>query len=147
VWDNQWQGLVNALGNPEWTKEESFCTEAARLENVSELRERLSEWAQNYDTEEIFHKIQAARSPSAMVNSAQMVLNSPQLEAREFLVEIDHPVAGKIKYPSRPYRFSRTPWKVERPAPLKGQHNKEVLCRRLGYTEQELLRFKEAGII
>ncbi len=147
VMDNQWPDLVGAIGNPEWVKDEKFSTERCRLEHAVELQDRLSEWAQEYTSDELFHKLQGAKSPSATLNSAQKFLDSPQTEARGFLVEIDHPVAGKLKYPSRPYHFSKTPWMVERPAPLIGQHNKEVLCHRLGYTEQELVRLKEAGVI
>ncbi len=74
-------------------------------------------------------------------------MNSPQIEARGFIVEIDHPVAGKLKYPSRPYRFSKTPWRVERPAPLIGQHNEKVFCNHLGYTKPDLVKLKETGVI
>jgi len=107
----------------------------------------LAEWAQNYTAEEIFQKVQGIKSPAAPINSLENFLNSPQMEARGFLVEIDHPVAGRLKYPSCPYQFSKTPWSVERPAPLIGQHNETVLCNHLGYTKQDLVRLREAGVI
>jgi crotonobetainyl-CoA:carnitine CoA-transferase CaiB-like acyl-CoA transferase len=75
------------------------------------------------------------------------LVSSPQIEARGFLTEIDHPVAGKLAYPSPPYHFSKTPSRLERPAPLVGQHNEEIFCYRLGYTKEDLVKFKESGVI
>ncbi len=145
--DNQWEGLVKVMGNPEWTKDEKFSTEEKRSEHEVELREHLAEWARDYTADEIFHAMQNGKLPAAAVNSPEELLSSPQIEARGFLVEIDHPVAGKLKYPSRPYHFSKTPWRVECAAPLMGQHNEEVFCNRLGYTKQELVKLKGAGVI
>ena len=147
IWDNQWRGLVELMGNPEWAKDERFSTEVGRREHSLEIQDHLAEWAQNYTADELFHWIQGRSSPAAPVNSIEELLNSPQIEARGFLVEVDHPVAGKIKYPSRPYHLSKTPWSVERPAPLIGQHNEEVFGNRLGYPKQDLVWLKEAGVI
>jgi len=145
--DNQWWGFVEVMGNPEWAKDEKFSTEDRRREHPDELRERLAEWAKDYTTDEIFHKVQSGKCPAAPVNSLEELLNSPQMEARGFLVEIDHPVAGKLKYPAWPYHFSKTPGKMERPAPLIGQHNEEVFCNHLGYTKEDLVKLKETGVI
>jgi len=97
--------------------------------------------------DELFHGIQRKGSPSAPVNSLEEVLSSPQFEARGFLTEVDHPEAGTLKYPTAPYHFSKTPWSVERPAPMLGQHNEEVFGRYLGYSRQDLIKLREAGII
>ena len=143
----QWQSLMELMGNPEWGKDEMFSTEEKRRDHASELRERQVEWAQNHTADEIFNGAQTRKIPAAVVNSPGDFLSSPQTEARGFVVEIEHPEAGKLKYPSRPYRFSKTPWRVERPAPLLGQHNEEVYCQRLGYTKPEMVTMRETGVI
>jgi len=145
--DEQWQGLLDLMGNPEWAKDEMFSTEEKRREHALEIRDHIAEWAQEHTGDELFHRAQAKKLPAAVVNSPEEFLRSPQVEARGFLVEIDHPVAGKFEYPSRPYHFSRTPWRVERPAPLIGQHNEEVFGSRLGYTKQDLVKLRETGVV
>jgi len=145
--DNQWKGLVELMGNPEWAKDEKYETEQGRREHGEELRAHLDEWAQNYTTDELFHGVQGKQCPAAPVNSVGELLSSPQIQAREFLTEIEHPVAGRLAYPATPYHFSKTPTGMERPAPLVGQHNEEIFCHRLGYTREELVKFKEAGVI
>ncbi|MDO8472643.1 MAG: CoA transferase, partial [Dehalococcoidia bacterium] len=72
---------------------------------------------------------------------------SKQLAAREFFVEIDHPAAGTFKYPTVPFRFSKSPHTSGIPAPCLGQHNHEIFCGRLGYDEGEMTKLAEAGVI
>jgi crotonobetainyl-CoA:carnitine CoA-transferase CaiB-like acyl-CoA transferase len=50
-------------------------------------------------------------------------------------------------YPGQPYQFSKTAPRNRHGAPLLGQHNEEVYCTRLGYTKQDLIKLREAGII
>ncbi len=142
----QWEGLFQAMGQPEWGAREPFNTQAGRSANYAELKEHLAEWARNYTAQEVFDKVQSFKSACAPAYTAEQFFNSPQITAREFLVEVDHPVAGKLKYPGLPYQFSNTPKRMKRHAPLLGQHNEEVFGR-LQYTKQDLVRLKQAGVI
>ncbi len=69
-----------------------------------------------------------------------VVDNNPQLDFREYFVDIDHPIAGKIKYPGSPIFNNNNWWKIRRPAPLLGEHNKEVLQQELGYSPEKIER-------
>jgi crotonobetainyl-CoA:carnitine CoA-transferase CaiB-like acyl-CoA transferase len=83
----------------------------------------------------------------SIVHSAKELAEHPLFEAREFFVEIDHPLAGKIKIPGAPCKFSATPSRVKRAAPLLGQHNSEVFGQMLGYRQEKLDKMNQAGII
>jgi crotonobetainyl-CoA:carnitine CoA-transferase CaiB-like acyl-CoA transferase len=143
----QWEGLFQAMGQPEWGAREPFNTQAGRSAHYGELKERLAEWAKNYTAQEVFDKVQGFKSACAPAYTAEQFFNSPQITTRQFLVEVDHPVAGKLKYPGLPYQFSNTPKRTKQPAPLLGQHNETVFCHRLQYTKQELVKLKQAGVI
>jgi crotonobetainyl-CoA:carnitine CoA-transferase CaiB-like acyl-CoA transferase len=145
--EKQWQGLFQAMGRPDWGAREPFNTQAGRSANYSALRERLGEWARGYTAQEVFDKVQGYLSACAPANTAEQFFNSPQTTAREYLVEVDHPLAGKLMYPGMPYKFSNTPKRTKQPAPLLGQHNEEVFCKRLQYTKQDLVRLKQLGVI
>lgn len=145
--EHEWQGLVALMDNPEWTKDERFKDRLSRAKHGLELNQLIGEWMKQHTKEEIYHKGQALGCPVAPYNTTQEVVDSRQMEARGFFVEIDHLEAGKSKYPSAPYKFSRTPWKAGRPAPLLGQHNEEVYCQRLGYSKQKLVKLRETGVI
>ena len=78
--------------------------------------------------------------------SVDEVMNDPHYLERGFFVEIDHPNTGKLRYPGAPFRPSETPWQPGR-APLLGEHNEEIYCRRLGVAAEDLAQLKEEGIV
>jgi crotonobetainyl-CoA:carnitine CoA-transferase CaiB-like acyl-CoA transferase len=139
---------MKLLGNPEWSKEE-WCTDRMkRVENVDRISKPILEWMNDKKKEDVFRKGQALSVPVAPINSSKEVVESPQFNARKFFVEMEHPVAGKInKFPSSPYRFSKTPWDIDRPAPLLGEHNEIIFGKRLGLSKEELENLKKSGII
>ena len=70
----------------------------------------------------------------------------PQIAHNGTFVEYDHPTEGRVKTPGFPYKFSKTPAKVERGAPLAGEHSREVL-RSAGYDDGRIDALIAAGVI
>lgn len=146
--DRHWEAMVEMMGHPEWAKDEKFKDGQSREKNSQELQSHIAEWLKTVDGEELYHKAQSAGIPAGVVRSpGDLIEHDQQLKARDFFVTIDHPVAGKLTYPSSPYRFSETPWQVERPAPTLGEHNEAVYSKVLSYSKEELVKLREAGII
>ena len=145
--ERQWERVVSMMGSPDWVEDEKFKDSGARFKHGELLNAFLVEWLVNYTKEELYHMGQAKGVPFGMVNTSKDLLDSEHLKERGFFVEIDHPRTGKIKYPSAPYKFSLTPWRVNRPAPLLGEHNDEIYCGRLGYSKGELVKLREARVI
>lgn len=86
--------------------------------------------------------------PICPVSSPYEVVNSAQLKAREFWLEVEHPeLDTTIKYPGFCLRFSETPCRVWRRAPLIGEHNREIYQDRLGLSMAEITMLKQAGDI
>jgi len=101
---------------------------------------------ENITKDEFYRKGQDAGMPVGIVATPKDILESPQLQARNYHVEIDHPVIGKLRYPGAPVIADGTPWVTGR-APLLGEHNEEIFCNRLGYSKQDLAKLKEYGVI
>ena len=71
-----------------------------------------------------------------------------QLKEREFYTEVEHPELGEsVTYMGAPYKMMGTKWQISKRAPLIGEHNQEVYGEELGFSQEEILRFKEAGVI
>jgi len=81
------------------------------------------------------------------VRTLDEVMEEPQFAAREMLVEVEHPRIGKVRIPGVVPKLSKTPGAVESPGPLLGQHNQEVYCGLLGYTEEQLAQLGEQGVV
>jgi crotonobetainyl-CoA:carnitine CoA-transferase CaiB-like acyl-CoA transferase len=143
---HQWEGLIRAMGEPEWSKADWCKEERGRLEHAAEAKEHIEEWAADLTRDEIYHTCQAAGTPVGPVRDVAEVRAWEQAKARGFFVEIEHPEAGTRVYPTAPYRFSKTPWAGSR-APLLGEHNEEVYCDGLGYFRQDLARLAASGVI
>jgi CoA:oxalate CoA-transferase len=145
--DREWRDLVKLMGNPQWAQDERFNKWLNRHLYADEINPRIREWAKTQKKEELFSKLQANAIVGVPVNTSEDLIKSPQLECRAFFAEVNHPSAGKLKYPTVPYKLSKTPAKIERSAPLLGEHNEAIYCGRLGYSEEELAKLKKSGVI
>ena len=144
----QWVRFVDVLGNPEWTNNPKYRNRRAMLEEYpDEVDALLKPWFEERTKEEIFSLCRGKRIPFCPEYTSEDLVGHPHYQARESFVEIDHPQAGKLKYPAPPYRLSKSPSAVEHHSPLLGQHNEEVFCKRLGYSREELTELRREGVI
>ena len=145
--DHQFNNLVKVMDNPDWARDERFKDRFIRAANLDALVPHIAAWTIQHTKEEVFRLAQEAHVPLAPAYNVEEVVNSPQVQANHFFVEIDHPVIGPARYPGAPYTLSETPWRIQRRAPLLGEHNEEIYCGRLGLDKQDLIRLAQAGIV
>jgi CoA:oxalate CoA-transferase len=145
--DREWQDLVKFMGNPSWASDEMFSHWLFRHTNGDKINPHIREFVKHYKKDELFQQLQEKTLAAAPVNTSEDLVHSAQMESRGFFAEVEHPEAGKLKQPTVPYKFSNTPSKVKRAAPLLGQHNEAIYCRLLGYSKEELVKLKESGIV
>jgi len=103
-------------------------------------------WMGDFTPEELAQIGLETKIPIGYVATPKMLLESPQLEATEFWAEVDHPVAGRWKYPGAPFKMSETPCPIAR-APLLGEHNEEIYCGRLGLAKEDMPLLRERNVI
>ena len=84
--------------------------------------------------------------PVGPVNRIGDMLADPQVAAREMVIEVDHPRAGRTRALGMPIKFSDARADMTRPAPLLGQHSREVLDQ-LGYSAAEIEALQRAGAV
>jgi crotonobetainyl-CoA:carnitine CoA-transferase CaiB-like acyl-CoA transferase len=136
--NRHWRGTKRMMGNPEWAESEMFNTFEGRLGNSDALEALLTEWLSHFTREEVFKLAQAEHVPSFPVNSPAEVANNAQYAERHYFIDCPHPAAGRVRMPGAPIHFSRTPWRLRRPAPCLGEHNAEILGQRLGLRPAEI---------
>jgi crotonobetainyl-CoA:carnitine CoA-transferase CaiB-like acyl-CoA transferase len=145
--EEQWQRLVQVMGDPDWAHLEIFRDTFARAENWEALEPLLSAWFMQQTKQEFYLKAQAGRVASAPVNTVEDLMKSEHLAARGFFVEAEQPDGGRLKLPGPLVRLSHTTSGTSGRAPRPGEHNEEIYCGRLGYTRQDLVRMRNAGVI
>jgi crotonobetainyl-CoA:carnitine CoA-transferase CaiB-like acyl-CoA transferase len=143
--DHHWRAFVDLMGNPEWASGEEWNSLAYRVGHLMEIAARIDEWAARQSKEDLHHRGAAKGFAIGPVYSAEEVMNYRQYLARDFFVRVEHPQAGTFRYAGWPYKMSASPPSVQRPAPLLGQHNREVFEGLLGYSPDEFTRLCDTG--
>ena len=141
-----WQVVADLIGLEE-LQDQRFDSGAGRIEHGEELKRLLVEGLARWDRKPLFQASGERRLVFGMAQDAGDLLECPQLRARGFFLDVDHPVAGRAQYPGMGPKLSGQEFEIERPAPLLGQHNADVFCNELGYTKEDLVNLRELGII
>lgn len=145
--DQTWRELWDFLGHPEGAEDERFLTGRDRRQNQAEMESHLSPHLKKFTMAELFEALQPKRILVGMALDMPRLLDNPHLNAREFFVESDHPVAGPVVFPGAPFKMSATPWQLRQPAPRLGQDNEDVYINLLGHDRQDLARWHAEGVI
>jgi crotonobetainyl-CoA:carnitine CoA-transferase CaiB-like acyl-CoA transferase len=143
---SNWARLAEALGHPEWRDDPRFVTNSARMDNRDALVALMNAVLRTRSRADWIAVLDAAGVPAGPVHTLGEALSHPQTLARGMVVDLDHPQAGATKAIGCPVHFSATPARVDRPAPLLGQHAYEVL-RESGYSDAEIDAFVAAGVV
>jgi crotonobetainyl-CoA:carnitine CoA-transferase CaiB-like acyl-CoA transferase len=122
-----------SLAAPEWE------SPRYRDEHSDEVAKAFANFIGQFDADDFANEAQARHLAAAPLNTIGQFVECEQNRVREWLQEIEHPVIGKYKAPGAPMRFSLTPMRVRRPAPLLDQQRKEILA------ELEKLSAKSSG--
>jgi CoA:oxalate CoA-transferase len=145
--DNLYKKYCAAMGRPELAEDERFVTNPLRSDNYAELRPILGEAMKAKTTEEWQTIMGDAGVPNGPINTVDKVISNEQVNAREMIQEVEHPIAGKLKMPGVPIKMSETPGSIRTHAPLLGQHTNEVLSSMLGLSEEEIKELKDTKVL
>jgi crotonobetainyl-CoA:carnitine CoA-transferase CaiB-like acyl-CoA transferase len=135
--------LAQVIDAPELAKlndEGDTFTHRDRIYAVT--RERL----QHRATAEWLAAFEAADAWAGPVYGYADVVNDPQIQHNGTFVEYDHPTEGRVKTPGFAIRFSKTPSRVERGAPVTGQHTREILSE-IGWSQERIDALLQAKVI
>ena len=143
---SNWERIVKAIGRPELAEDPRFRTNGERMKNLAQLTPLIVERMRTRPSAEWIREFESAGIPVGPVNRIGDMLADPQVSAREMVVEVEHPAAGRTKALGFPVKFSETPAEVKHAAPLLGQHTDEVL-RSLGYSAERIASLRQEGAV
>jgi crotonobetainyl-CoA:carnitine CoA-transferase CaiB-like acyl-CoA transferase len=141
-----WERIAEVLGHPEWRDDPRFRTNSDRMRNLDALVAAMNAVLATRTRAEWIALFDAAGVPVGPVHSIGEALAHPQTQARGMVVDLVHPQAGPTKALGCPLHFSETPTSIDRPAPLLGEHTREVL-REYGYSDAEIDALASEGAI
>jgi CoA:oxalate CoA-transferase len=142
-----WRRFLRVIGRGDLAHDPRFTDDMARYQNREILNAIVSEWVSQRTFDEAVNSLEEARVPCGKVNSIADIIDDPHIRAREMLVELDFPGVGLVPLSGVVPKLSETPGKIERRAPLIGEHNEEIYCGLLGFKKEELRRLKKERVI
>ena len=143
---SNWERLCRAIQREELIEDARFVEPADRMNNLTELVATLETTFLGERSSLWLEALEEAGVPAGPIYDMAQVYDDPQVQARQMIVEMEHPVAGRVKNIGIPVKLSGTPGGVRRPAPTLGQHTDEVLAG-LGYSEAEVARLRNGGVV
>jgi benzylsuccinate CoA-transferase BbsF subunit len=143
--EEEWQGLCDAMGNPQWTRDSKFATLDSRLRNEEELNRLIEDWSSQYTPKQVMTLLQAVGVASRIVNTAEKVFSDIQLRHRQQFQVLNDGEPGPFSFIAPPFRLSLTRAEL-RPSPCLGEHNEYVCTNTLGMRDEEFVELVEAGL-
>lgn len=145
--DRQWKALVS-LEPFKTLSDPRYETNAGRIADVDALNEAIDRITRQYPSEDLLGRLNAIAVPASEIKKIREVVADP-LVARRLLRARDPRTGLTITLAPPPYMtpFLEVSDREMRFPPRFGEHNREYLGDRLGYSEQALKRFKEEGLI
>jgi crotonobetainyl-CoA:carnitine CoA-transferase CaiB-like acyl-CoA transferase len=144
--NKEWSALSRAFDMPELLEDERFKTPALRDQNVNERLELIQRVLRERSTAYWLDAFAREGVPAAPALKRAEVIEHPQVVASDILVDLEHPVAGRLRQTRPAARFEKTPAKPGVGAPRLGEHTDELLAE-LGYTVEDIRELRTAGVI
>ena len=143
---SNWERLCRAIGRTDLMDDPRYATNSDRMKNLKQLQDTLEETFRARDSADWLQAIESAGVPCGPIYDLSETYADPHVQAREMVVEVDHPAAGRIRNIGVPVKLSETPGAIRRPAPTLGQHTDEVLAE-FGFSSDETEALRRSGSV
>lgn len=145
--DSVFQRLCQAMRRPDLAADPRYATHLARGERQAELDALIEAWTAERTVDEVEAAMIEAGVPAGRIYRAPEMLADPHFQARESLIEVDHPRWGRLPMQNAFPKLSLTPGSVRRTAPQSvGQDNAAVFAE-LGLDADDLAELTRAGVV
>ena len=142
-----WARFCTIIGRDDLVTDPRFARAPARRDQRDEIATIIQAWTSQRPKAEVVRTLSTAGVPAAPVNNVAEMVADPQVQAREMFVERDHPIYGRVKTTGTPLKMSETPGRVRTLAPMPGEHNEDVFVGMLGYSRDDLARWRAEGVL
>ncbi|MFB4163865.1 CaiB/BaiF CoA transferase family protein [Alteribacillus sp. JSM 102045] len=146
--DGVFKRLCEAMDQPELAEDLDYKTHVARGKNQKKLDLLIEEWTKTLPAKEALDRLEKHGVPSGLIYSAKDIVEDPHYQARDMIVNVEHPELGDFPMPGVVPKLSRTPGKIKEPGSSEmGSHNEAVYQSLLDLDEDKLNELKEKNII
>jgi formyl-CoA transferase len=145
--DTVFRRLSDVMERPGLPADPRYATHGARGENQAELDDIISAWTRTVPSAKLLSLLHEAGVPAGGIYTAADIIADPHVQARQAVIEVDHPDFGRIPMQNVAPRLSGTPGEVKWAGPALGASNEEIYQGLLGLSADEVSDLKTRGIV
>ncbi|MEO8411370.1 MAG: CaiB/BaiF CoA-transferase family protein [Propionivibrio sp.] len=145
--DKLFARLAAAMGRPELASSSVYGEQKKRLESRHDVNEIVRDWCGSLPRDQVLQQCFAARAPAGPLNNIADIFGNRHFHARRNMVAVDQESGDTILVPNVVPRLSRTPGRIDHPAPRLGEHTDEILKDRLGISDDEIAALRSQRVI
>jgi len=145
--DAEWEALKTAIGSPAWAGDSAFTSAEGRMGARERIDEGLADFTREREPRAVMETLQAAGVPCGIVAHPGHHMADPQLAHRGYPQLIVQPDYESILVEGPAFQSQARPELVTTPAPLLGEHTREIARNELGLSESEIDALMEEGVI
>jgi crotonobetainyl-CoA:carnitine CoA-transferase CaiB-like acyl-CoA transferase len=147
--NSQWEAFLEAIEREDLKDDPRFEDQQGRHKHSDDVEVMIENWLRDLSRDEVVSRLNGKKVPCEAISEFDEVLKQPQLQWREMIQEVVHPIAGGmgLKVAGFPIKFSRLKSDLKTPAPYPGEHSKAVYKELLGISEETIDRLKQDGVI
>ena len=146
--DKFWRQICEMMGMTELIHHPDMAKNGDRVRNRDKIKPIVTEWTMTKTAKELVDQLLETGLPTAPIYDVKQVTEDPHIAgAREMFIEIEDPDVGAVKVTNSHIKMTETKPGFKSPAPALGQHNREIYGGMLGFTEEQLNKMKEDGVI
>jgi crotonobetainyl-CoA:carnitine CoA-transferase CaiB-like acyl-CoA transferase len=144
--NHAWEGLLSAAELDDLIGDPRFASRKHRTDRHDEIVKLLRAQFCKKTRAYWLTRLDANGIPNAPINTIDEVFDNPQVKHLGIPRQITHPTMGTSKLVGSPINMSGTPPKFFRPAPLLGEHTREIL-EQLGYGAAAISELRNSGVV
>lgn len=146
--DKFWRILCGLMNREELIEDPIMKDNRSRVENHEVIKPIVNEWTKTMNATELVDLLLESGVPAAPIYNVAQVTEDPHIAYdREMFIEAEYPRVGKIKVTGSQLKLYETKPEFRFPSPDLGQHNDEIFSGVLGFSEEEIKKLKEDGVI
>ena len=147
--DPTFERFCKAAGCEELLQDERFRTATERVRNRDHVTATLNDVTRQHPAAWWLTELEKAKVGCGAINNLEQVFADPQVQAREMVIEMDHPATGgkPAKLIASPIKMSATPVTYRHAPPTLGQHTNEVLKEKLSLSDDDIAALRDKGVV
>lgn len=125
--DSIFKRLMLAIGRPDLAQDPGLAQNDGRVAHVQEIDAAIEAWTKTKSLDDVLAVLDEAKVPAGKVYTVEDIVNDPQYQAREMIVEQKTATGDSVKVPGIVPKLSATPGRFAHPAPLLGEHTQDIV--------------------